>query len=993
MMKKLLLPVLMASVANATDFRVAPTGVDVLHKAIETARKTPGSNTILLAAGRYFNTGGIVLDARDSALTIRGEPGAEVYGGLPVTGWEKWKGDIWRAPVPKGFRFFNLVVDGRPATMAQTPNAGSGFGGGARTINNSAVEVPAAWRGYDYSDAQVFAFIGGNWFSEMRAVLAESPDAQGVLPVDSGSGQFGGMNDRIFLRGVLDFLDEPGEWCLKHQEGFLYYWPESGEPADHVIVRPTGQRLFEVNGASGVTIENLALIGSDFCERWYLFGPNQDGSTPTPLQQGLVFGENVERLTVRNCRILAAGHSGVWLNHRAQDCVVENCLIQGAGFAGIYANGFMPGEGPFTNAAESYVNKGHRIENNFIYDCGKNVGGGCGIQFYQSGDSLITRNEIGQMPRYGISYKGIRWGIIPKKLYGHDLTFDSHFDYLHTRNLKITGNEIYSVCRNSFDFGGIEAWSPGRDNLWANNALHDIDQTLDWNGWAHVLFADDATHWLTMSDNIIHHCHGGGATGAFMMKSLNQVIENNLVVDCTLGRVVSLNAYIEPGGNFTIRRNIFATDGSYTRYAEQPEVFTGYAGTAEILPPGVGGIMAINHNVITPHDPANPNPLAGKGVDTDSFFGDAGILRAKPDWDITFRDYALAPDSPAFQVGFLPIDVSVIGLKADFPFDKLAATRRQATDKIQAEDYQRMRNLRTEAGRGLYSIEPGAWAKYANIEFPTGLTRAVFALTTPEPSPGEQTFIRRYGDTEVAATPFVGGADTIIGQWEVSESYTASGKTGKELLDLPFPPEQDMEAGAWKPWLGPVTSRRGETTPPGVTDLYLANGEKDTDACAYLRASIHVPSTSNNQNTTAFTMECASGVKLWVNGELALSMDTAETRKTSRNVAMKDGWNTVLVKVAQGGGPDGSFRAKVSTASSFWPIAVYLPGLPTMERGRPTDVGTLVELRIDSPQGPLIGRLAAGQTECTIAGPSGIHNLYLVFPGGGVKELDHFRMN
>jgi hypothetical protein len=201
-----------------------------------------------------------------------------------------------------------------------------------------------------------------------------------------------------------------------------------------------------------------------------------------------------------------------------------------------------------------------------------------------------------------------------------------------------------------------------------------------------------------------------------------------------------------------------------------------------------------------------------------------------------------------------------------------------------------------------------------------------------------------------------------------------------------------MKAGAWKPWLGPVTSRRGETTPPGVTDLYLANGEKDTDACAYLRASIHVPSTSNNQNTTAFTVECASGAKLWVNGELVLSMDPAEPRKTSRDAALKDGWNTVLVKVAQGSGPDGSFRAKVSTASSFWPIAVYLPGLPTMERGRPTNVETLVELRIASPRGPLIGRLAAGQRECAVAGPSGIHNLYLVFPGGGVKELDHFRL-
>ena len=220
---------LSAVAATAAEFHVAPTGADVLIKARDEARKVTGPNTIVLAPGRYFHHGTMVLDDRDTGLTIKGaQPGAmaEVYGGVPVTGWEQWKGNIWRAPVPKGKRFFNLIVDGQPATMAQTPNAGSGFGGGAWIINNGAVGVPQEWRGYDYSDAQVFGFLGANWFSEMREVTAVSPNAEGVLPIDGGSAQFGGMNHRFFIRGVLEFLDEPGEWCLKHKEGFVYYWPE-----------------------------------------------------------------------------------------------------------------------------------------------------------------------------------------------------------------------------------------------------------------------------------------------------------------------------------------------------------------------------------------------------------------------------------------------------------------------------------------------------------------------------------------------------------------------------------------------------------------------------------------------------------------------------------------------------------------------------------------------------------------------------------------------
>ena len=43
---------------------------------------------------------------------MRPDATAEVYGGVPVAGWEKWKGNIWRAKVPAKIRFFDLVVDG-----------------------------------------------------------------------------------------------------------------------------------------------------------------------------------------------------------------------------------------------------------------------------------------------------------------------------------------------------------------------------------------------------------------------------------------------------------------------------------------------------------------------------------------------------------------------------------------------------------------------------------------------------------------------------------------------------------------------------------------------------------------------------------------------------------------------------------------------------------------------------------------------------------------
>lgn len=739
----------------AADFHVGP-GVDAanpgtaekpfptIERARDAARTAGGTgHVIILAPGRYFHSQPIMLDERDSGLTIKGAgPGAvaELHGGQPVSGWEKWKDGIWRAKVPVGQRFFNLIVDGRPATMAQTPDSGSGYGSGTVSVGEAEtwkprekVLLPDEWRKYDFSDAQVFAFHDSNWFSEMHAVLG-GPDAQGHLLVTGGN-----MGPRLYLRGVLEFLDEPGEWCLKHKEGYVYYWPESGTPDDHLIVRSTTQKVIEVRGsaqhkpAKNITIENLAVIGSDFCASWNLFDPGMDNSTPDPLQQGMVFGENVERLSIRGCRLLAAGHSAVWLNRYAQNCVVENNLIMGAGFSGINMSGWTIGQGPFKGAADSYVNKGHRIEGNFIHDCGRFIGAGCGIQFYQSGDNLITRNEIGEMPRYGISCKGLRAGVLPRSLYGQEVTWDNHWDFLHTRNNRIQGNHIYSVCRNSHDFGAIESWGAGRGNVWDNNAVHDVDSALSWDCYAHILYADDHSHHLAMRNNILYHCHGGAVAAAFTMKSIGQVIENNLVVDNTLGRICTITAFNEPMWDFTIRQNVFAAVPVTERYKVGEETLKGSGGgILPGVPKGITrAITEINRNVIVPKDPANPNPppYPEYGIDTDSYFGDPIIHRMKPAWDIQYGDYALAADSPAFKLGYKTIPTADIGLRPDFPFDKSAAVRRSALRKIQAENYQRRFALRTEGGRGIHHIGRGAWAKYANIDFGDGkITRVVFGI-------------------------------------------------------------------------------------------------------------------------------------------------------------------------------------------------------------------------------------------------------------------------
>jgi len=735
---------------QAATLHVSPTGDDnnpgtedrplaSLAAARDAARGLGGTGHVIsLAPGRYFHEESVDFDERDSGLVIRGEePGAtaELYGGVPVTGWERWKGNIWRAPVPKGQRFFNLIVDGKVATMAQTPNSGSGFGGGAKPVGPAEtwrlrehVSVPTEWRDYDYDDAQLYAFHDTNWFSEMHAIL-DPPNEEGLLRVATAN-----IGVRLFLRGILEFLDEPGEWCLKNKEGFVYYWPKSGTPDEQLIIRPTAESFLVLKGTSpdrpikDVTIENVSVIGSDFSESW---APGKDNTTPSA--EGMIFGENIENLMVRNNRLLAAGHSAVFLNHHAQNCKIGNNLILEAGFCGVYMNGWPIFTDQFETAEESNVNKGHHVVGNFIYDCGKFVGAGSGIQFYQSGDNVISRNEIGQMPRYGISYKGLCYVTFGRhEAYGKRITWDNHWELIHTNNNIISGNRIYSVCRNSHDFGAIESWGVGRYNIWENNAVSDVDATLDWNCFGNILYADDHNHYLTMRNNIIYHCNGGRVATAFAMKSVRQTTENNLVVDSNLGIITGLGHFREPTWGSIVRHNVFAVRPSTRVHNANEGNFKGATGgVLPALPEGEQGIIEINYNAITPVDPndPNPSPYPEFGMDLDSYFGDPKIQRAKPAWDIQYDDYSLAPDSEAFKLGYKTIPTDSIGLREDFPFDKEAATRRMATDKIQAQDYQRMMGLHTHGGLGIRNISAGSWAKYSNIDFGDGTAEnAIFEL-------------------------------------------------------------------------------------------------------------------------------------------------------------------------------------------------------------------------------------------------------------------------
>jgi len=896
----------------------------------------------------------------------------KLYGGQPATKWEKWQGGIWRAPIAKGKPLYQLIVDDKPVVMARFPKFGDGYSmswceGG---------KVPEAWRNWNYTDAQIIGFLTPNWFGDTVKITGVDPKT-GQISSCGGSGYFGGMGARRYVRGVLGLLTEPGEWCPQRKEGYVYYWPATGEPKDHTVVVPSLKRLLDVRGsapdklAQNIRFESLELIGTDSFELLGNppMGVLDDGNAEAPFRV-----ENARGIALKGCKVIGAGWVGVLFWHFAQECEISNCLINYSGYDGICASGFNPGAPPFKNPQEANVNFGHKIYNNAILNSGLHSGHGAAVQFWQSGRNTVENNYIRRAPRYGVSYNCWPWNK-GDKIYGIEVTDENQYQFRYASNITVRYNDVALVCRDSSDFGALQCWWPGRDNVWEYNAVHDIHADVDWDGWAHGVHPDDGVDYWTMQGCIFYFIQGGNATGGWMLKGQHQTADNNVLADSRMNRAVTAEPYGRAAFDITNTHNIFSCDVK--------DYYTGG---------GKDMAKEFDYNVFWPASPKIEGYRTW-GAETHSVCEDPQFVFKNKPWDRTWSDYDVKDTSPALRLGFKRIPMEKIGLRtSEFPFDLSAIERRSAAKKIQAEDNDRVYRARNYGSSYLHHIEQGAWAKFENIDFGKKAPKKIVA--------GVDYFQgqKRYG-AEIVATPLrEWNADHVtIDRWEVSPSYKVAGKKGQELFDIAFEPETAPDKVQWKPFLKPTISKGGVVSPVGLADLDIINGEGQENSCAYLRASIHCEKAVDQ---LPMVVEQASGLKVWFNSKQVISENGAG-RKAAL-VAIKPGWNTILIKINQN---DAAYKPLTEGQGNFWcrlgfqqsermGLALSVPGLPLEEKPAAKDSvgGVAMEIRLDSVEGKMIGTFRHGQTEVkadTLV--TGVHNVYLVFPQESVKSVNWFR--
>jgi len=605
-----------------------------------------GDVRVLFRQGRYYLAEPLAFGPEDSgtaehSITYAAYPGerAAWIGGVRLTSWSPYQGEVWESSIPAGLAPRQLFENGARLPLARTPKTGY-----LEILKPVEGKEQTAFvylgyklhpEGWDVSDASVAIWPGHNWFSYEKPITAIDADSYTItLGSDEGYPMIPG--NRYFVQNVLALLTQAGECQISRSKGKVYCWPAKAPIEEQEMVLSAAENVIRIQGQSAdKPVLNLHFEGLDL----------------TIANNDVVSITNAEDCSLRFCLIENGYGSGVAIGGAAQRITLYGNLIRHNGYCGVLIQG--PGW------QEADTNHHHVIENNHIHHCGELVGHGAGVYISQGGHNQVLHNHIHHMPRYGTTIKGLVYQELRKQF--PDLTWEKHFDLLHSRSNTIAYNDIHHVNLDSQDTGAMESWGPGRDNVCDHNIIHDVgNEIFDIQSG---MYLDDATDYFTVTNNIIYNVVGTSNNQTVYSKGVGNKFANNIfVVGPTNSAAIS--SYFmgdERCDHHEYTRNIYyfeAPGGSIYNFvnwsddrvaASDNNLFWQPLGELTVRgAPGVGSLESWQK-------------LLGGKFDQHSLVADPLFV------DAANRDYRLKPDSPALKLGFVDIDTSEIGLKADYP--------------------------------------------------------------------------------------------------------------------------------------------------------------------------------------------------------------------------------------------------------------------------------------------------------------------------------------
>jgi len=648
--------------ANDGPFASVARALQAARDFRRSAGRGGAATSIWVRGGTYFLKAPLVLTAEDSGLTLAAFPKEQpvLSGGRAISGWSEVQMNsrpVWMAEVSwvreGGWFFRELWVNGHRAVRARKPNFGYmkvveapdakpdvPWHQGQSRFRVAPEDFPALQHP---EDAEVLVMT--RWV-ESRLPLAKTDPAERMLLFSKRSTYKLDPGDLWYAEGAAEFLDAPGEWFLDRRAGRLYYTPLPGETlACAEVIAPVLESLLQFEGRPEANqfISNVTLRGLTFAHAEYRLPSDAKTAQaaamtwPAPINEiggfgqaavgvpGAVRGDGVRGCRFEDCRFVHLGSYGLELGRGCQSNVVSRCELADLGGGGI-------------KLGETEIRKdaAQQTGANEITDCHFHHGGrtfhsAIGIWIGQSPNNRISHNLIHDFYYTGISI-GWTWG------YGPSLASNNVVEFNHVHHIGVQSDGDGPILS---DLGGIYTLGTRPGTRIINNLWHDM-AGFRYGGWG-IYFDEGTSSTLAESNVVFNTAHGSfhqhyGATN---------IVRNNLLLFSREGQVVRSRE--EEHVSFSFSNNVVVFNqgtllsGTWKndRFIMENNLYW------NVGLEGIPGQLKLAGTKL--------EAWRQRGHDRRSLVEDPQFVALGQD------DFRLKPTSPAFRVGFQPIDLSSVG--------------------------------------------------------------------------------------------------------------------------------------------------------------------------------------------------------------------------------------------------------------------------------------------------------------------------------------------
>ncbi|MBQ8389320.1 MAG: right-handed parallel beta-helix repeat-containing protein [Clostridia bacterium] len=426
-----------------------------------------------------------------------------------------------------------------------------------------------------------------------------------------------------YLTGVASAFGARGEWHFDKKSSTVYYIPENDDVTPESIEAfvPTLDSLIHVEGED-VKLRGLELTCTKgnyassllyaselekYPERPLLFASDIQSVCGAP---GAIIFENASRCSVDGCYIHGVGIHGIEIGKSCDHIRIEGNHICDICAGGIKIEGGTALDEPSQRTHDCVIRKNH------IHAIGKRYLAGCGVFIMDASDCEIAENEIHDTEYSGISV-GWVWGYADSATYGNI----------------IRGNHIYDIGKgNLSDMGGIYLLGKQRGTVVAENRIHGIRRRT-YGAWG--IYLDEGSSYVTVERNAVYDTE---AESLHLHYGSHDTVRNNIFYS----EKAPCIAVTKPEEHYQVNFecNLLITKGE--------PIFFGKESSPEIC---------FGRNLIW--DMTRPCPQA-KRDKLFNFFDfpldlNSNVIADPKFPNIEGGDFTLAPDSPAFKLGFTPL--------------------------------------------------------------------------------------------------------------------------------------------------------------------------------------------------------------------------------------------------------------------------------------------------------------------------------------------------